>query len=370
MKNYEIPYQEDESLLNTFLDLWPISRIEKMTLEEYTDVDNRYTFTQWVESRTIILGSIKGRIGSSKFGIYKRKSNKREKNLFSNDTHSWIKYYGESNYDEYEVFEKVRGELLRLIRYAQQLDFDAVEKHKGFYEIYKWKVAFLYSNQSIVPVFKQKLLVQFTEELGMEHNKKIEYAKMHRYLYEYKPPNISVFNFMRKLFYEAGLFDKKKNSRNIQTKRKRGRKGTDTLNTEDQSRKGTEAKVVTQHHKKIQEQLMAYLMEKHPNAKITFEKNFIDLLLVSNDEVHYYEVKTAQTPEACIKQGLGQLLSYSYFEDQSHNNYEGLKKKIVIFGKWKPKHYDLQFIEYVNNSLNINFEYLALEEIDSSFDNA
>ncbi len=44
MKNYEIPLHEDQELLDNFLDTWPISRIEKMTLEEYTDVDNKYTF--------------------------------------------------------------------------------------------------------------------------------------------------------------------------------------------------------------------------------------------------------------------------------------------------------------------------------------
>ncbi len=312
MTNYEIPLHEDEKLLGTFLDTWPISRIEKMSLEEYTDVDNKNTFTQFVETQTIVLGSIKGRIGSSKFGIYKRKNPKPEKNLIFNDTHSWIKYYGESNNDENEVFEKVRGELLRLIKYAQELDFDAIEKFKGFYEIYKWKVAFLYSNQGIVPVFKQSLLRQFTHELGMYHTKKIEYAKMHRYLYDQKPPNISVFNFMRKLFYEAGLFEKQRKVIKTKSPRpKKGRKGTDDLNTDDQHRRGTEETIVTQYHKKFQKKLMSYLKKNHPKSEITFEKNFIDLLLVSDKEVHYYEVKTALASETCIKQGLGQLLSYS-----------------------------------------------------------
>jgi len=367
MENYEISLYQDQKMLDDFLDTWPVSKIEKMTLEEYTNVNDRFTFTQWVETQTILLGSIKGRIGSSKFGIYKRRNSKREKNLISNDTYSWTKHYGESNYDEIEVFEKVRGELLRLIGYAQELDFEAIEKFKGFYQIYKWKVAFLYSSQSMVPVFKQKLLIKFTSELGMAHTKKIEYAKMHRYLYDHKPPNLSVFNFMRKLFHDAGLFDKKKKQKRTQktSKYKKDRKGTNDLNTDDQIRKGREVDTIaTQHHKKFQKRLMRYLKNKYPYAEITFEQNFIDLLLVSHKEVHYYEVKTAQTPEKCIKQGLGQLLSYSYFEENIHKRYKGLKKKIVIFGKWKASLYDSEFIEYVNNSLDVNFEYLSLEEIE------
>ena len=368
MKNYEISLYKDEELLNNFLDIWTIAKIEKMTIEEYTDVDNKYTFTQWVENRTRSLGSISGILGSAVFGIYKRKSvDIPKKKVISNKTHSWIKYYGESNYDENEVFEKVRGELLRLIRYAQELDFDAIEKFKGFYEIYKWKLAFLYSKQSMIPVFNQNLLTKFTSELGRPPTKEVEYAKMHRYLYDQKPPNISVFNYMRQLFHEAGLLDKKsKKKTKATTKRRKGRKGTNELNTGDQYRKGIKGTIVAQHHKKFQERLMAFLEQKHPTANIIYEKNFIDLLLTTDKEVHYYEVKTAQTPETCIKHGLGQLLSYSYYEEKVLNNYVGLTKKVVIFGKWKAKPQDKKFIGYINETLSVNFEYLSLEEIEFS----
>ncbi len=43
MEKYEVPLYKDEKLLNEFLDIWTIPNIEKMTLEEYTDVDNRFT---------------------------------------------------------------------------------------------------------------------------------------------------------------------------------------------------------------------------------------------------------------------------------------------------------------------------------------
>tara|TARA_R110000744_G_scaffold114988_1_gene215050 strand:+ start:1704 stop:2810 length:1107 start_codon:yes stop_codon:yes gene_type:complete len=364
MKKYELPFHEDEGLLIKFLETWSISNVEKMTLGQYTDINNKNTFTQWVENRTSQLGGIRGRIGSSKFGIYKRRSSTHEKNLISNETHSWIKFYGESNYDEKEVFKKVKIELLNLIFCAQRLDFDAIEKMNGFYEIYKWKLAFLYSNQSMIPVFNQSLLKKFTAIYGMKHSKKIEYAKMHRFLYNQKPPNLSVFNFMRKLMYEAGLPKKFKSEKPPNSsKSKRTRKGTETLNSDNLLRKGSEGTIVTQQHKEFQKQLKKYLEAQFPTAMITFEKNFIDLLLISNQEVHYYEVKTALTPEACIKQGLGQLLNYSYFEEQILGKYKGLTKKIVIFGKWKAKSFDLEFINYINNSLSVNFEYLSLDEI-------
>lgn len=365
MENYEILLYEDEKLLKEFLDRWPLSEVKKMTIEDYTDVNNRFTFTQWVENQTRSLGSING-ISSLKFGIYKRRDpNKKPKSkVYSNDTYSWIKSYGESNLDANAVFEQVRDRVVRIIEYAQQLDFESIEQVDGIYNLFKWKVAFLYSGQSMIPVFNRKVLLRFTRERGMEHTKRVEYAKMHRYLYDKKPPNLSVFNFMRKLFYEAGLFDKKLKPKSAKpSKRNRGRKAANKLNTEDQLRKGTEETIAVQHHKKFQEKLYEYLNIKYPNAEISFEKNFIDLLLISDSEVHYYEVKTALTSETCIKQGLGQLLSYSFYEEQVEKKHKGLKKKIVIVGQLKAKQYDLEFINYVNESLNVNFEYLSLEEI-------
>ncbi|WP_299223864.1 hypothetical protein [uncultured Psychroserpens sp.] len=365
MNDYEIPLYEDEKLLKEFLDRWPLSEVKKITIEEYTDVNNRFTFTQWVENQTRPLGSING-ISSLKFGIYKRRDPKKKSKskAYSNDIYSWIKSYGESDFDANVVFEQVRDRVVKVIEYAQQLDFESIEKVDGIYNLFKWKVAFLYSGQSMIPVFNRDVLLRFTRELKMEHTKKVEYAKMHRYLYDKKPPNLSVFNFMRKLFHEAGLLDEKDKPKPIKPrKRNRSRKATNKLNTEDQFRKGTEETITVQHHKKFQERLYEYLDSKYPNANISFEKNFIDLLLVSNSEVHYYEVKTALTSETCIKQGLGQLLSYSFYEEQVEKKHKGLKKKIVIVGQLKAKEYDLEFINYVNESLNVNFEYLSLEEI-------
>ena len=365
MNNYEIPLYQDEKLLNEFLDRWSLSDVKKMTLEEYTDVSNRFTFTQWIEGKTRPLGSING-ISSFKFGIYKRrKPNEKPKSkVYSNDTYSWIKSYGECNFDEQLVFEAVRERIVKIIEYAQQLDFESIEKVDGLYNLFKWKIAFLYSGQSMIPVFNRKVLLSFTKELGIGDTKKNEYAKMHRYLYDRKPPNISVFNFMRKLFYEAGLFDKKKKTKPLKSsKTKRGRKAANELNTDDQLRKGTDDTVVVQHHRKFQEKLKEYLDLQYPNAEITFENNFIDLLLISDTEIHYYEVKTALSSETCIKQGLGQLLSYSFYEEQVLKKYKGLKKKIVIVGQLKARQYDLEFINYVNQSLNVNFEYFSLEDI-------
>jgi 5-methylcytosine-specific restriction protein B len=43
-----------------FLKEWPISRLEYMTIDEYTNLDKNSSFTYWLESRTDSSGSIWG----------------------------------------------------------------------------------------------------------------------------------------------------------------------------------------------------------------------------------------------------------------------------------------------------------------------
>ena len=63
---------ELKEILDSFLNRWDIESVKEMSLEEYVSVGNKDTFCQWVETKTRILGSIKG-MTSIKFGIYERK---------------------------------------------------------------------------------------------------------------------------------------------------------------------------------------------------------------------------------------------------------------------------------------------------------
>jgi len=63
---------ELKELLNNFLNKLNIDKVIEMKLEDYVSIGNKDTFCQWVETKTRILGSIKG-LTSIKFGIYERK---------------------------------------------------------------------------------------------------------------------------------------------------------------------------------------------------------------------------------------------------------------------------------------------------------
>lgn len=60
------------STCDSFLKEWPVARLRRVTLPEYTAIGQDHTFTAWIERRLDKTGSIWG--GSSfKFGIYSRK---------------------------------------------------------------------------------------------------------------------------------------------------------------------------------------------------------------------------------------------------------------------------------------------------------
>lgn len=64
--------QQLQATWDAFLEEWPIERLRKMTLREYSAAGDGSSFTAWIENRLDQMGSVWG--GSSfKFGIYSRK---------------------------------------------------------------------------------------------------------------------------------------------------------------------------------------------------------------------------------------------------------------------------------------------------------
>src|SRR5688572_10427588 len=142
---------ERRELLEQFLDRWPEEKIRQMTLSEYVDINNKDTFTYWVETKMRPLGSIKGSF-SSKFGIYRRKKpgDKGSDRLGHDEVYSWRKKLGGTSAN---VFEEVKGHVLQIIAYAETGEFSKLDDIP-LQDLFKWKVASLYSNERLVPIFK------------------------------------------------------------------------------------------------------------------------------------------------------------------------------------------------------------------------
>ncbi len=112
------------------------------------------------------LGSMKG-MTSIKFGSYLRdkKKKKRPKNYRNDDEYSWMKKFGDKRE---EVFENVKKEILQIIEFAESGDFTKIDDIP-LSDLFKWKVASLYSNERLVPIFKRDVLNKIVCAGGRKH---------------------------------------------------------------------------------------------------------------------------------------------------------------------------------------------------------
>lgn len=162
--------EDKRKLLNDFLSAFPLETLSDMPLEKYTNLNRSDSFCYWVESRTSELGSIWG--GSSyKFGIYKY--NERPKgdasHVMCDDVYAW---YTKNGNTAQEAYEFVRGEIVKVASHARKGELEEIDKITTLGEVFKWKIAFLYSNEQLIPIYNRSMLETVAAELGMDEPKK------------------------------------------------------------------------------------------------------------------------------------------------------------------------------------------------------
>ena len=184
------------TLYNQFLEKFPILDLGKLKLEEYTNLNRDNSFCYWLESKTYELGSIWG--GSSyKFGIYKY--DKKPDNptvIVSDDEYAWYKKYNASNRNE--AFNVVRKAIMRIASCAYKGDFRAIEDENTFGDVFKWKVAFLYSNESLIPIYKRDMLEIVASKYGYADPSKAKTYELQEFLMEQKREK-DLFDFYEEL---------------------------------------------------------------------------------------------------------------------------------------------------------------------------
>lgn len=187
-----------DKLYSDFLNEWPVSRLETMTIEEYTNLE-KTSFCYWLEKITEDLGSIWG--GSSyKFGIYKRlnldKIDKRE--AYKTDgEYAWASKYDGNN--AREVFETIRKIIVDIAKSSQAGDFLTVQNADlGF--AYKWKIAFMYSDFKLVNIFKDEAIRKIALKLNYSNPRKAPAYKLFEFLKGQQQVNESAWELGSRLW--------------------------------------------------------------------------------------------------------------------------------------------------------------------------
>lgn len=151
-------------LYKTFQKEFPLESLSDMPLDKYTNLNKVDSFCFWVESKTRHLGSIWG--GSSyKFGIYKFNHKPYDTRIDCDDKYAWYKKYNKPTAEE--AYKCVLSAVVNIAQKAREGRFEEIDADDTLGDSYKWKIAFLYSDLHLIPIYKREMLDIVAQKLGM-----------------------------------------------------------------------------------------------------------------------------------------------------------------------------------------------------------
>ncbi len=169
------------NLKSQFLERFPLTSLATMPLGTYTNLERSNSFCYWLESLTNDLGSIWG--GSAyKFYIFEYNPNRNQEKAndkYKRDTkYTWLASLGD---DKDTAYNEVRSRINQIALAANNGDFAAID-NIVLGDAVKWKIAYLYSNDHLVPIYTRELLVQFATSFGMENAKSKRISELQAFL--------------------------------------------------------------------------------------------------------------------------------------------------------------------------------------------
>jgi hypothetical protein len=333
-------------LVDQFLNRWSKKNLADMTIEDYVSINDKDTFCQWVETKTEDIGKIKSPLGSIKFGIYKRKRTEATEDKHKNDDrYTWLKQYSSSNSED--AFVKIKNEILGIVESSLKGDFRKIDNYK-LYDIFKWKVAFLFSHERLIPIFSKEVLIKICSSYGYNSTKRTPTSELYENIISRKPIGMNVYEYGNSLWQEFGK--RKQQSASTNTK-KDGRSEAISKNTDSQARTVNTTYIATQKHNLIQNKLYDILVAEHGKNSVFLEKDFVDIKVILLDRILLYEVKSDSYAEVCVRNALGQIINYCFKEKT------GKLFELIVVGQYKPVDSEIEFVNFIKSNLNIKFDY-------------
>ena len=113
-------------------------------------------------------------------------------------------------------------------------------------------------------------------------------------------------------------------------------------------------------HSYLQNKLYHHLVSIYSKGTVGLENqingNRIDIVVkTAKDSYIFYEVKTGSSAKSCIRQAMGQLFEYAFW-----NNSE-IEVSMVIAGEFEMDQTTSKYIEFIRNNFNIPISYYCIK---------
>lgn len=185
-------------LKQDFLETWPIDQLEKMTINQYTDIKRENSFCYWLEHITRDLGSIVG--GSSyKFGVYKMDTISKTESVTNKDNdgvYAWYTKYGNS---ANEAFETIKSLIVNVANYANNNNLSLID-NIDLGDAFKWKIAFMYSDFQVVNIFKSDALKFIVRKLYTSETLPENVGELNHFIISKKEDDVDFFEYTSNLW--------------------------------------------------------------------------------------------------------------------------------------------------------------------------
>jgi hypothetical protein len=104
-------------------------------------------------------------------------------------------------------------------------------------------------------------------------------------------------------------------------------------------------------HLKLQNAMYDWLVGAYGKRNVLYEKNFVDLTLRVGKATTFFEIKTAPTAKACIREAFGQLLEYGHYFKKNAAN------RLVVVGSRIATPEDRAYLKHLRQLYRIPLWY-------------
>jgi hypothetical protein len=112
-------------------------------------------------------------------------------------------------------------------------------------------------------------------------------------------------------------------------------------------------------HNEIQKKLYHRLVSQYGDSNVSFENTSgvgtrVDVVVRREDKYWFYEIKTAQSPRACLREAIGQLLEYAFWPGSPHVT------RLVIVGETPIDNDGAEYLRRLKEGFALPLEYEAI----------